>query len=94
MSVDDSTSFDKPNLSPQQIAQELQELSQQLQQFIPDAAARGDSFDEVERKIWESVRQIGFQAMELFLSLQGQGDIGQKYVNRRRQEARSLGGTR
>ena len=77
MSVDDSTSFDKPNLSPQQIAQELQELSQQLQLFIPDAAARGDSFDGVERKIWESVRQIGFQAMELFLSLQGQGDIGQ-----------------
>lgn len=77
MSVDDSTSFDNPNSSPQQIAHELRQLSQQLQQFIPDAVSRGDSFDDVERKTWESVRQIGFQAMELFLSLQGQGDVGE-----------------
>lgn len=77
MSVDDSTHCDNPTSSPQQIAQELQELSQRLQQFIPEAASRGDTFDQVERKTWETVRQLGFKAMELLLSLQGQGDLGE-----------------
>jgi hypothetical protein len=80
MSVNDSKGSRNPNSdsqqSPEQIASELQRLSQQLQTFIPEAASRGDSFDKVERKTWKAVREIGFQAMELLLSLQGQGDLG------------------
>jgi hypothetical protein len=32
--------------------------------------------DSVERNTWSAVRQIGFAALELFIRLQGQGDLG------------------
>jgi hypothetical protein len=50
--------------------------SQQLVEGAKRAAQQGDSFDSVERDTWTAVRQIGFAALELFIHLQGLGDLG------------------
>jgi hypothetical protein len=63
---------------PEQVADELQSLSGQLRKFVSDSAGEGKSFDPTERKVWEMVRKIGFEAMELFVSLQGDGDLGEQ----------------
>lgn len=89
MSVDDSNTLGNPTSSktsipsrtPSQIVEELQTLSRQMRNFIPKAAQQGDSFDQTERKVWAMVKEIGFQAMELFVSLQGMGDLGEQITS-------------
>ena len=39
------------------------------------AANGGNSFDSVERAVYASLLEMGRQAIELFLSLQGDGDL-------------------
>lgn len=56
--------------------QAIDGLVDQLKQTVEKAADGGDSFDSVERRVRESVAQIGFEFMELFLKLQGFGDLG------------------
>ena len=55
---------------------EILSCAQQLVEGAKRAAQQGDSFDSQERIIWSAVRQIGFAALELFIRLQGQGDLG------------------
>lgn len=55
---------------------EILSCAQQLVEGAKRAAQEDDSFDSLERDIWSKVRQIGFSAMELFIRLQGQGDLG------------------
>lgn len=55
---------------------EILSCAQQLVEGAKRAAQEGESFDSLERDTWNKVRQIGFAAMELFLRLQGQGDLG------------------
>ena len=89
MSVDDSNTLGNPTSSntsnpsrtPIQLVEELQRLSTHMKNFIPQAAQNGDSFDQTERKVWAMVKEIGFQAMELFVSLQGQGDLGEQLTS-------------
>jgi len=84
MSVVDSTGSGKPKeqsqVSPEQLARQLQQMTARLQAMIPRAAQNGDSFDAVERQVWESILQIGKQSMDLLLSLQGDGDLGETVV--------------
>lgn len=85
MSVMDSTAACNPTSqkshdqlrTPEQVAEELQSLSAQLRKLVPEAAEHGASFDGTERMVWEMVRKIGFESMQLFVSLQGVGDLGE-----------------
>lgn len=54
----------------------LSEMALKLEQFVRQAAADGESLHEVERTVLGSVLAIGKQSVELFLSLQGEGDLG------------------
>lgn len=51
-------------------------IAEQLKQAVLSAAENGDSFDAVERNIHQTVFRLGKQAIELFIGLQGQGDLG------------------
>lgn len=55
---------------------EILSFAQQLVDEAKRAAQQGDSFDSLERYTWKAVLQIGFAALELFIRLQGQGDLG------------------
>lgn len=50
--------------------------SQELVEGAKRAAQQGGSFDSLERNTWSTVREIGFAALELFIHLQGRGDLG------------------
>ena len=64
--------------NPEQIANKMSSIVEQLKTVVKSAARDGDSFDSVERKTLESVLQIGCQALELLLALQGDGDLGEE----------------
>jgi hypothetical protein len=64
------------DVSPEQAAKTLLKLAEQIKTRAEAAANNGDSFDQTERAVWESALQIGFQAMQLFVALQGDGDLG------------------
>ena len=100
MNVMDSTTAGNPTSqasqrklrTPEQVADELQSLSGQLRKLVAESAGEGKSFDQTERKVWQMVRTIGFEAMELFVSLQGNGDLGARQHGRR-PAVRSIGKT-
>ena len=56
----------------------VEALVQELKKFVGAAAEKGESFDTVERRVHESVLQIGKQALELFIRLQGDGNLGER----------------
>jgi hypothetical protein len=60
----------------QQTLETIDTITSQLKQAIGDAAANGETFDSVERKARDAAFQIGNQALELFIRLQGDGDLG------------------
>ena len=62
--------------NPEQIARNMYSIVDQLKSAVESAAIDGNSFDSVERKAIERVLQIGFQAAELLLALQGDGNLG------------------
>ena len=71
-----SKSTDRRNSLAAQAAGEIFSIAEQIQAGVTTAAERGDSFDQTERTVWKEVLQIGFQAMELFVAHQGDGDLG------------------
>jgi hypothetical protein len=52
------------------------ELTAKLEQFVRNAAAEGQSLHEVEQKTLGTVLEIGRRYVDLFISLQGDGDLG------------------
>lgn len=64
--------------NPEQISQNIDLLVAQLKTTVLAAAKDAESFDSVERAVLTSVLQIGRQTLELLLSLQGDGDIGER----------------
>jgi hypothetical protein len=64
--------------NPEQIAQQLTSLVDQLKMNMKKAAQDGESFDCVERTVLASVLEVGNQAIELLLVLQGDGDLGEE----------------
>lgn len=90
MSVNDLTAFGNP-ASPstggatetvRQSAEKLVSLAEQLRSHVLRAVEEADSFDQTERKVWKRVREIGFEAMQLFVSLQGDGDLGEQAADK------------
>ncbi len=71
-------SYTDPKRNPEQISRQLNSLVDQLKASVHGAAKDGSSFDSVERTVLTTVLQIGHQALELLLSLQGVGDLGQE----------------
>jgi hypothetical protein len=65
-------------MDPAWLQTRLQQLAGQLKEVVSDAAHHGHSFDDAQRKAKALVKQLGFHAMELFVSLQGQGNLGQQ----------------
>ena len=59
-----------------QARETVSRLAEQLLDNVAAAANESQDFDSTERAVFSSVLQIGFQAMELFVSLQGDGDLG------------------
>ena len=88
MNIQDNNSVDNPSevenhsdrQTPQEIADGLKQLADRLLASVPEAVEQGESFDQVERRAWKTVIQLGDQTMQLFLSLQGGGDLGQRVV--------------
>ncbi|TWU29143.1 hypothetical protein Poly41_67150 [Novipirellula artificiosorum] len=64
--------------NPEQIQANMNSMVEELKTTVQSAAASADSFDSVERKVLLSVLQLGYQALELLLSLQGDGDLGEQ----------------
>jgi len=64
------------NVSAEQAAQNVGNLAEQIKAIAEVAAKNGESFDQTERAVWDSVLQMGFQGMQLFVKLQGDGDLG------------------
>ncbi len=54
----------------------LVNMAKQLQQFTQQAAVNGDSLYETEKTVLATVLQIGHLALDAFLQLQGDGDLG------------------
>jgi hypothetical protein len=64
------------SVSAEQAAANLLELAQRVKATAQTAARNGESFDQTERAVWSAVLQMGYQAMQLFVALQGDGDLG------------------
>jgi hypothetical protein len=79
MKILDSTAFDNlfsRNLSVEQLKTSLVHSGSSLRDLVVNSANDGNSFDSVERVVFEALRKIGFGAMELLVKLQGNGDLG------------------
>jgi hypothetical protein len=53
------------------------ELAAKLEQFVRNAAAEEQSLHEVEQKTLGTVLEIGKRCVDLFIALQGDGDLGE-----------------
>lgn len=65
-------------VTPEQIHSTLGQANEELRELIIASVASGESFDATERAVWDMVRKTGFVAMELFVKLQGTGDLGEQ----------------
>lgn len=81
-SMDILTTLDNPlaptSHGPEEALQQLQQLQLDIREQVMSSASKGDSFDSTERTVWETVRRIGYAAMELLVQLQGTGDLGEQ----------------
>jgi hypothetical protein len=79
MKIASNSTCDKPTTEALAVeSQRLLEASAaELLSLIVASASQGRSFDEVERKVHQSVLEMGQQAMNLFVGLQGDGDLGE-----------------
>ena len=55
----------------------MQQQFTELQEFVRLAAKDGRAVHEVERGLWQRLRQLGHACLEQFLRLQGNGDMGE-----------------
>ncbi len=54
----------------------LQQFAE-MQEFVRMSAKNGQAIHEVERGLWQRLRQMGHECLEQFLRLQGTGDMGE-----------------
>ena len=62
------------------------ELAVKLEQFVRDAAAEGRSLHDVEQKTLGTVLELGKRYVDLFIELQGDGDLGLTVTTEQGQE--------
>ena len=56
---------------------QLTEMIDDLKTFVQQASVEGAAVHKVEREIWRRMLAMGRQAMETFLQIQGDGDVGE-----------------
>ena len=82
MNVADSNPDGNPNFpaneTPEQLCQRIDQFAQTLKAKVREAARSGDSFDSIEREIHKMILSVGRQAVDLFVHLQGDGDLGER----------------
>jgi len=80
---------DKTTLASKQAAQaaaaresvqRIDEFAAQLKTMVRSAAQDAESFDQTERSVRDAMRKMGNLAIELFIQLQGDGDLGETIV--------------
>ncbi len=64
--------------SIQEIQQALHDMADELTKTIHLAAEKGESFDFVERRVRDTIFEMGMHATDLFIALQGDGDLGER----------------
>ena len=69
---------------------ELDELQNNLKNYLQQAATRGAPIHEVEKNIFSTVLEMGKQAMSYFFKSQGNGDVGEKLILEKGQEVKRL----
>ena len=69
MNISNTTSTDKP--------EDLLVTAEQLQKFVEQAAQDGMALYDTEKSVLATVLRMGFLAIDEFLKLQGNGDLGQ-----------------
>lgn len=78
--TDKTTSVSEQPAAVRQAMQRIDELADQLKTMAFAAAASSESFDQTERTARETTRRMAFQMIELFIQLQGNGDLGESIV--------------
>lgn len=71
-----------------EIFNQLEQLQVDLREQVIRDASNGASFDSTERSVWELVKRTGYAAMELLISLQGSGDLGEHVTTSEDQQLR------
>ena len=51
--------------------------AEQLSKYVKQAAIAGTAIHEVEQGIWTSLLAMGREALGMYLSVQGTGDVGE-----------------
>jgi len=82
MNVADLNPDDNPNSptneTPELLCLQIDQFAQTLKTKVHQAARSGDSFDSIEREIHKMILSVGRQAVDLFVRLQGDGDLGEE----------------
>ena len=79
MKILDLSMFDNlfsKDLTAEQLKSSLAESGTYLRDFVVSSTNDGNTFDQVERAVFQALKKIGFGAMELLIRLQGSGDLG------------------
>jgi hypothetical protein len=66
-------------------------LAAKLEQFVRDCAAEGQSLHDVEQKTLGTVLELGRRCIDLFIALQGDGDVGATVTTEEGQELHRSG---
>ena len=64
--------------SLKEIQQAIHDMADELTKTIHMAAENGESFDFVERRVRDTIFEMGKHATDLFIVLQGDGDLGEQ----------------
>lgn len=62
--------------SSEKLCRQIDEMAESLKRDIKHAAAEGKDLDSVERNVHKSVFELGKYLVDLFINLQGDGDLG------------------
>jgi len=60
---------------------EVRDQLEQLLQFVNQAAQDGLQLYDVERRVFDDVLKLGHQCVEVFIDLQGNGDLGEEVTH-------------
>ena len=66
---------------PGKTIHEIRGQLEQLLQFVDQAAQDGLQLYDVERREFDEVLNMGYQCVEVFIGLQGNGDLGEEVTH-------------
>ena len=69
---------------------EIRSQLEQLLEFVDEAAQNAIPLYDVERHVFDNVLKLGHQCVEVFIGLQGNGDLGEEVTHDNRTLYRSL----